>query len=596
MESTKSRISSHKLGSRAFWKIFNSVFNKGKSNVPPLFNGFEVLTSSKDKAELFAQSFSKNCSLNSSGHGLPNFPSRCNDSLCDLRITPQSVARIISGLDPSTASGPDNIPVIVLQMCSPELSCVLSKLFNKCLVESSFPSCWKCPSVVPVFKNSGERSDPRNYRPISLLPIISKVFESLINGALVSHLESHGLFSDKQYGFRVARSTADLLTVITERFYRALDQCGEARAVALDISKAFDKVWHAGLLHKLKSYGICGRIFRIIESFLHDRKIKVILDGQHSSTYSITSGVPQGSILGPILFLIFINDLPDNIISELAIFADDTSLYSCLNEKCGLFERLELAGSLELDLSSVTEWGSQWLVTFNSAKTKLLSVNRYRNSDDIPISMADSVLTESSSFRLLGLTFSKDLTWNDYIKSIAKSAAMKVGSLYRARQYLSSECILHLYKSLIRPCMEYCCHIWGGASADVLGLLDSIQKRIANIVGPTLAATLQPLSHRRDVASLSLFYKYYHGRCSAELLSLVPPPKVAKRVTRLSANSHPFTVAVPTCKKSFYSSSFFPRTSVLWNSLPLSCFPDSYDLHSFKSRANRFLSLNSVPS
>ena len=151
MESTKSRISSQKLGSHAFWKIFNGVFNKGKSNVPPLFNGFEVLTSSKNKAKLFAQSFSKNCSLNSSGHGLPDFPFHSNDSLCDLYITPQSVAKIISRLYPSTASGPHNIPVIVLQMCRPELSYVLSKLFNKCLVESSFPSCWKCVSVVPVF-------------------------------------------------------------------------------------------------------------------------------------------------------------------------------------------------------------------------------------------------------------------------------------------------------------------------------------------------------------------------------------------------------------------------------------------------------------
>ena len=330
----------------------------------------------------------------------------CNDSLCDLRITPLSVAKIILMLDPFTASGPDNISVIVLQMYSPELSYVLSKLFNKCLVESSFLSCWKCPSVVPVFKNSGERSEPQNSQLISLLPVISKVFESLINGALVSDLESHSLFSDKQYGFHAFCSMPDLLTVIIEQFYHALDQCGDI----FDIFKAFGKIWHAGLLQKLKSYGISGRIFRIIESFFHDRKIKVVLDGQHSSTYSVTSGVPQDSILGPILFLIFIHVLPEKIISELVNFADDTSLYSCVNEKSGLLDCLELAGSLELDSSSVTEWGSQWLVTFNSAKTKLLSVNRYRNSDDIPISMADSVLTESSSFRLLGLTFSKDLT------------------------------------------------------------------------------------------------------------------------------------------------------------------------------------------
>ena len=139
MESTKSRISSQKLGSRDFCKIFNSVFNRSKSCIPPLFNCFEVLSSSKDKIELFAQLFSTNCSLNSSGHNLPDFTSQCNASLCDVHITPQSVAKVISKLHSSTASGPDNIPVIVLQRWSPELSFVLFKLFNKCLVESSFP-------------------------------------------------------------------------------------------------------------------------------------------------------------------------------------------------------------------------------------------------------------------------------------------------------------------------------------------------------------------------------------------------------------------------------------------------------------------------
>ena len=180
-------------------------------------------------------------------------------------------------------------------MCSPELSPVLSKLFNKCLQNSSFSSCWKFRSVVPVFKNSGERSDPKNYRPISLLPVISKVFESLLNEALIAHLESFDLLSDKQYGFRGCRSTADLLTVVTERVYRALDRCGEARAIALDISKAFDKVWHTGLLHKLASYGISGKVWAIIKSFLQNWKLKVLPDGAMPIyTYSAASGVLQG--------------------------------------------------------------------------------------------------------------------------------------------------------------------------------------------------------------------------------------------------------------------------------------------------------------
>ena len=152
-----------------------------------------------------------------------------------------------------------------------------------------------------------------------------------------------GLLSDQQYGFRPQRSTADLLTVLTERLYRALNRCGEAKAVTLDISKAFDRVWHGGLLHKLKSYGITGQIFSIIKSFLQDRKIKVVLDGQHSNSYSISSGVPQGSILGPTLFLVFINDMPDDLLCKLLIYADDTTIYSILDKKSNDQQRLDLA-------------------------------------------------------------------------------------------------------------------------------------------------------------------------------------------------------------------------------------------------------------
>ena len=163
---------------------------------------------------------------------------------------------------------------------------------------------------------------------------------------------------------------------------------------------------------------------------------------------------------------------------------------------------------------------------------------------------------------------------------------MKVGSLLRARNYLTRESILYLYKSTIRPCMEYCSHVWAGAPADILSLLDRIQRRVCNNIGEYLSSKLDSLSHRRKVASLSLFYKYFHGRCSDELSSLVPPVRQFQRVTRLSSNSHPFTVCVPVCK-SFYNNSFFPRTSVLWNSLPPACFPSEYNLQSFKTSVHR---------
>ena len=182
--------------------------------------------------------------------------------------------------------------------------------------------------------------------------------------SLVNHLDSHNLFSDYQYGFRSGRSTADVLTVISERVYHALDACGETSAIALDISKAFDKVWHAGLLHKLKAYGVSGPFLDIIKYFLSDRKIRVVLDGQSSSSYSINAGVPQGSVLGPTLFLIFINDLPDNILSKLAIYTDDTTVYSCLGKTNDVFGKVEMAAELEVDLRTVVEWGDKMTSDF----------------------------------------------------------------------------------------------------------------------------------------------------------------------------------------------------------------------------------------
>ena len=213
---TKESITSQKLGSQDLWRIANSVLNKGKSAIPPLFNGQEVLSSASDKAKLFAKNFSKNSNLDNSGISLPVFSSRTNLKLHNISITPKMVKKVITNLDSSKASGPNCI-VVVLKNCEPELSYILAKLLNNCLKESCFPDCWKVSSVVPVYKNVGERSIAKNYRPVSLLSVVSKVFQKLVNNRIVDHLEKCGLFSDFQYGFRSCRSTADLLTVVSDR-------------------------------------------------------------------------------------------------------------------------------------------------------------------------------------------------------------------------------------------------------------------------------------------------------------------------------------------------------------------------------------------
>ena len=266
-----------------------------------------MLSSASDKAKLFAKNFSKNSNLDDSGISLPVFPSRTNLKLHNISITPKMVKKVITNLDSSKASGLDCIPVVVLKNCEPELSYILSELFNECL-KDCFPDCWKVLSVVPVLKNVGERSTAKNYRPVCLLSVVSKVFEKLVNNRIVDHLENCGLFSDFQYGFRSSRSIADLQTVVSDRIARGFNRSGSTRAVALDISKAFDRVWHAGFLHKLKSYGISGQICGLISSFLSNRQLRVVLDGKSAQEYPANAGVPQGSILGPTLFLLYIND------------------------------------------------------------------------------------------------------------------------------------------------------------------------------------------------------------------------------------------------------------------------------------------------
>ena len=198
--------------------------------------------------------------------------------------------------------------------------------------------------------------------------------------------------------------------------------------------------------------------------------------------------------------------------------------------------------------------------------------------------MDGSILEEKTSFKMLGLTFSSKLDWGSYIVSIAKTASKKIGALIRSMEFLSPEVALYLYKPTIRSCMEYCCHVSARAPSCYLELLDKLQKWICRTVGSSLAASLEPLAHRRNVASLSLFYRHYFGRCSSELAELVPLPYSRERSTHYSERLHDFSVTIPRCYKDVYVNSFFPRTARLWNSLPIECFPLTYDLSSFNCK------------
>ena len=229
------------------------------------------------------------------------------------------------------------------------------------------------------------------------------------------------------------------------------------------------------------------------------------------------------------------------------------------------------------------DWGKKWLVDYNAGETQLVSFDRSNNNGSIDVKMNGSIPEEKSSFKMLGLTFSSKLDWSSYFISIAKTASKKIGALICSMKFLSLEVALYLYKSTTRPCMEYYCQVWAGAPSCYLELLDKLQKRTCRTVGPSPTASLEPLAHCRNVASLSLFYRYYFGRCFSELAQLVPLPFSRKRSTRYSDRLHDFFVTIPRCYKYVYVNSFFPRTARPWNSLSIECFPLTYYLSGFKS-------------
>ena len=241
-------------------------------------------------------------------------------------------------------------------------------------------------------------------------------------------------------------------------------------------------------------------------------------------------------------------------------------------------------------LTVIENWGTGSLVSFNQSKTKQAVISREPNQNFALVLRNGNELDTSTSVTQLGLglSLSSNLTWKTHIHSLAKHASQKLGFLARARGFFSSSHLLSIYKSQIRPSLEYCSHVWGGAPKSTLCLLDKVQSKAIRLINnPNLTKSLQPLSHRRLVGDLSIYYRYFNGHCSQEIRDIIPVPLRRVRTTRSSTHSHPFQVSLPTSRTLAHKSSFIPRTCNLWNVLPSSCFPASYDLPSFNYMINK---------
>ena len=392
-------------------------------------------------------------------------------------VTADLVSRTISGMK-SKSCQLDEIPMSVLKSLNFLLSPVLSFIINLSFNTGIFPDRFKTARVVPISKG-GDSTDVSNYRPISLLSNYSKIFERIVHSQLIGYFESKDIFFSHQYGFRSNKSTLQAILHMLQEIYNTLDDGNLYFSMFLDLKKAFDCVSHEVLLTKLYHYGIRGTPHDWLRSYLTDRKQFVSLDDCNSNLSNISCGVPQGSILGPLLFLIFVNDLPNcDGFFDYTLFADDTSI-SCKFPRDSL-NNVHL--DINTHLSSVTNWLAANRLQLNVNKTKYMVFSYSNNFNLQPINICGGVVDCVRSLRYLGLVLDNNLNFSKHIESLSLGISRNVGVLSRVSHFLPPKVLKCVYFSIVHPHFVYCIEAWYGTSKYLTNRLFSLQKRAVRLL------------------------------------------------------------------------------------------------------------------
>ena len=339
----------------------------------------------------------------------------------------------------------------MLKICGSSICKPLEMIFKQCIETGVFPSEWKKANIVPIHKK-GDKQTLENYLPVSLLPIFGKILERLMFNEMFNFFIENKLISSNQSGFKPGDSSINQLLSITHEIYESFDVGLEVRSVFLDISKAFDKVWHDGIIYKLTQNGISGNLVNL-EDFLKERKQRVFLNGQVSTWKNINAGVPQGSILGPLLFLIYINDLTEGLTTNAKLFADDTSLFSVVHDT------QTSANDLNKNLKIINNWAFQWKMNSNPDPTKQAhEVTFSRKTKEIyhpPLVFNNTNVSQSSSQKHLGVILDSKLIFDEHLKMVTLKISKTLGLLRKLHNLLPRSALITVYKAFLRPYLDY---------------------------------------------------------------------------------------------------------------------------------------------
>ena len=550
------------------------------SGVAPLKDGAFLQSDPKSKANILNRQFSSAFSVDK-GDPVPDLGSSNIPSMDNIEVSVNGVTKLLKNLKTHTAPGPDGIPTTLLKETAVEIAPAVALLFQASINQGKVPAAWKKALVVPLFKK-GSRSEASNYRPISLTSVICKLCEHVIHCAIIRHLDRHNILSDAQHGFRKRRSCESQLITTINDLAKGLEDTTQIDVILLDYEKAFDKVSHRHLLEKLRHNGVHGNILEWVSSFLHSRTQSVLVDGQTSSESDVTSGVPQGSVLGPLLFLVYINDLPACVTSSTTrLFADDSVMYRRIKSP-------DDSAKLQDDLNNAQVWEKDWLMSFNASKCQVLQITN--KPDPIPASYSihGQKLEVVSSAKYLGVTLDTKLNFNRHIDAISKKANGTRAFFSRNLPHSNRKIKEAVYTTFIRPTTEYASTAWDPHTEKNCKKLEQVQRGAARYVmgDYSYRSSVTPMLHqlgwstleeRRLHSRLAMFYKIYFNLIDIPWNQFLTP-----RTSSTCTRGHDSRFIVPFAGNSVYANSFFPRTVRDWNRL--SDDPASYtSIDSFKA-------------
>ena len=433
-----------------------------------------------------------------------------SDEIADIEFSEEDVDTLLTKLKDNKSPGVDNIHPAMLKNLHSELKKPLYLLFRKSLDEGTVPNDWKMANVAPIHKK-GNKKLTSNFRPVSLTSMVGKLLERLINQAIMTHLSQHNLINDTQHGFLPKRSCQTNLLLYLELLTSCIDKGLDIDVLYLDFAKAFDKVPHKRLLKKVQAHGVSGKVYSWIENWLMDRKQQVKINSSYSGWNKVTSGVPQGSILGPTLFLMYINDIEENLNSTVLKFADDTKVMKVIdNHHCH--------ADLQNDIKGLEKWAKLWQMQFNVDKCKMMhfGFNNTRHT----YTMNNKELQTVSEEKDLGVIIQDNLKVDKQVAASVAKANKMLGMIRRSFKSRDEKMMLQLYKSVVRPHVEFAISSWSPHFKIDIEAIEKIQHRFTRLLprmkhlsyeDRLIKLNLTTLERRRERGDIIQTYKIMHG-------------------------------------------------------------------------------------